>query len=451
MNKNSAPLIVWLLALLATAPTAVSAQQGAPNQADPAEVRRPYRGLFGGAPDPNNSQSLVLSASAFGAYDDNVTAGLSGQENFDPRLQQSGKYWGANAGISYTLMKSSERLDYGLSSGATVNSYRLEDDRDLVPHGFVSGDLRLGLGQKSSLRFSQQVIYSEYYRFQMYPTLVGPDDDGALVGDPDLELFARTSLRYGSGVGFDYELDRRSSFSASYSFGMVDYRDDINPDWKNHRGVVGYQRRISTNANLHLGYGYRTADTRTGATPRKLHDINVGVDYSRALSFSRRTSLSFGTGSAVVVTDDVNVPESDPRAKFHLLGNAILTHELGRTWTAYAAYNRGLIFREGFDDPFLTDALSTGLSGLVTRRLDVSIVGRIAFASQDVGDKNRYDSVVASAQARYAFSQFLAGYARFVYYTYEFEEGIPLEPGLPSSLDRRGVRVGLTATVPLIR
>ena len=332
-----------------------------------------------------------------------------------------------------------------------MSSYRLDGDRDLVPHGFLSGDLRVGFGQNTSLRFSQQVIYSEYYRFQMYPTLLGPDDDGALVGNPDLELFARTSLRYGSTVGFDHQLDRRSSFSASYSFGMVDYRDEVNPDWKNHGGVVGYQRRLSTHANLRLGYGYRTADTRTDATPRKLHDINVGVDYSRALSFSRRTSLSFGTGSAVVVTDDLSVPEGDPRAKLHFLGNAMLTHEIARTWTAYAAYNRALMFREGFDDPFLTDAVSIGLTGLVTRRLDVSVIGSMAFASQDVGDKNRYDSVVASAQARYALSQYLAAYARFVYYTYEFEEGIPLEPGLANSLDRRGVRVGLTATLPLIR
>src|SRR5688572_19364291 len=100
MKKHSASVVVWLLAIVAGAPGVVSAQQRPPDEAPPPpEVRRPYRGLFGAPAQPGSSHSLDVTASIFGAYDDNISAGLSGQEVLDPRLQQSGEYFGASAGF----------------------------------------------------------------------------------------------------------------------------------------------------------------------------------------------------------------------------------------------------------------------------------------------------------------------------------------------------------------
>jgi hypothetical protein len=81
----------------------------------------------------------------------------------------------------------------------------------------------------------------------------------------------------------------------------------------------------------------------------------------------------------------------------------------------------------------------------------MSLIGHLVLAHQNVGENNRYDSVVASANARYALTGFLAAFAEFVYYTYEFQDDIILPPGYASALDRRGLRLGLTASVPLIR
>ena len=444
--------VVVGLCVAALMPADVSAQLIGSDAPPPESVRRPYRGLFGNSDDPDTPQSLVLSASLFGAYDDNVTAGVLGRETADPRLQQSGAYYGANAGLNYSLSKSGERVSYGLSSGAAANAYRFDDDNSVVPHAHVAGNIGFALGSRSSLSFNQQVVYTRYYRFLLFPSLLGTDDDGALAGDPDLELFARTALRYGSGASFSHRVGSRSSLNASYGFGYVDYRDNQYPDWKSHLARIGFDRRLTANATMVLGYGYRVSQsTAVDHQPREAHDINVGVNYSRALSFSRRTSFSFGTGSAILVRDDLTVPGSDPRTHFRVLGNAALTHEIGRTWTAQAAYNRGFVFREGFDDPFFTDALSASIDGFVTRRLDLSATARWSFASLDRPGRNRHDSFAASAQARYALGQFVALFARYIYYQYEFDEGIPLDPGLARTLDRQGIRVGLTASLPLIR
>ena len=449
--KRHCLAVVWLCAA-AMIPAEVSAQVIGSDSPPPESVRRPYRGLFGSFVDPNSSQSLTLSGSLFGAYDDNVTSGLLGGRSANRRLQRSGEYYGANAGLSYALSKSGERVTFGLASGATASGYYIDSDTNFAPHAHVTGNLRYALGRKTSIQFGQQVVYSRYYRFLLFPSLIGGDDDGALTGDPDLDLFARTALRYGTHVGFSRDLGSRSSLNAGYTFNYVDYRDDQYTDWRNHGGAIGFDHRVTAHATLNLGYGYRTAESPDGRhRSHEAHNINAGVAYARALSFSRRTSFSFGTGSAVYVRDDLTVPDSDPRTRFRLIGNATLNHELGRTWTAQAAYNRGLIFREGFDEPFLTDALSASIGGFVTRRLDTSAAARWSLASLDRPGQNQHNSFAATAQARYALSQFVALFARYVYYQYDFDEDVPLDPELPRSLDRQGFRVGVTASLPLIR
>ena len=451
MTKNHLPMLVWLCAA-ALVPAEVSAQLVGGDSPPPESVRRPYRGLFGGPVDPNSTQSLVLSASVFGAYDDNVAAEITGTDKLDPRLQQSGRYYGANVGLNYSLSKTLDRVTFGIASGAIANTYNVDEDRKIVPHVHLSGNLDYSITPRTTLQFNQQAVYSKYYRFQLFPTVLGPDDDGALLGDPDVELYERISLRYAVGAGIRHRLTPRSSLSGSYHFGYVDAQDAGYEDWKSQGGVIGYSRQVTTHATLNLGYGYRVSESsRPDGEPREIHDINLGMSYGRALSFSRRTSLQFSTGSAVMVSDNLTVPESDPRARFHLVGSAILTHEIGRSWTANAAYHRGLMFREGFDDPFMADGVSARIGGLITRRLDVSIAASGSLATQDRPGQNQYDSLAASAQARYALTSFLALYARYIYYQYEFGEDIPLEPGLPRSLDRQGVRVGLTTTIPLIR
>jgi hypothetical protein len=76
--------------------------------------------------------------------------------------------------------------------------------------------------------------------------------------------------------------------------------------------------------------------------PRVLHNVQAGINYGRPLSISRRTSFSFSTGSAIAVRDDLSNPDAAPATTARLTGNASLTHELGRTWTARATYRRGL-------------------------------------------------------------------------------------------------------------
>ena len=110
----------------------------------------------------------------------------------------------------------------------------------------------------------------------------------------------------------------------------------------------------------------RRGDTRAPSShpsrPPSFHNIDVGIDYNRPLSFSRRATLAFGTGSTAV--------QDYTGTHYHLTGNANLNYELNRTWNASLGYTRDAQFLENVRQSVFADSLLASLHGLFTRRFE---------------------------------------------------------------------------------
>jgi hypothetical protein len=424
-----------------------------------ANERRPFRGIFNAPSDPNSPQSLVLSASAFAAYDNNVLQALSTRRVSSPWLQGSGTYQGATAGLGYTFNRTGERVSFRGNSGAQLRYNRSGDDSNALPsyQGGVSTDLRLS----RSLTFgaSQSVTYTSNYNNSLTP---GPDeaggDDIAPVPDSVFDLFDLQALRAATSLTLSQQFGRNTELAVGYSFRLVDIkgdapRDSRFRDYRTQAGSLGlkHTRPLSRNAALDLGYGIRVTDQRSlNGEPRVMHNVIASVNYSRALSFSRRTSFTFGSGSAIAVSDRVeDAPDGEPRTLPRLTANVALIHEMGRTWTAQVGYVRGFRTRDGFDDLYFTDGVSTQVGGLVTRRLSFSAAGQWSTSSLARERRTGNRGVAASSRATYGLSRYLGLFASYVYYKYRYDEEVRLDPRLPRALDRQGVRVGLTASLPI--
>ena len=441
------------------------AQTSAQTAPQSPEVRRPYRGIFGGPVDPNAAHSLTFSGSVFAAYDDNVTEALSDRRVRSPWLQKSGGYQGANAGLDYVFTHEGRRFDFGGHTGAQLNYYRHEERSDVLPA--YQADILFGASLSSSLRFTarQSVAYTSTYN-QTFGFLLPEDAQGHEIGtanDPALDLFAMRALRIATSLGLTQQFGRYTSLTGIYHFRSVEVDQDDGEDvdsrfrdYASHAGSVGinYSRPMTRYATLELGYGIRASDrrSRTGE-PEFLHTVDAGVNYSRALSFSRRTSLSFGTGSAIAVSEPLDESDgqtAERRTRVRLTGQASLVHEMGRTWTANLTYSRGFRNHDGFNDLFFTDAVEAGLEGLVTRRLSFSAGTSWANSSSEYRSGGQRGQS-ASAQLQYALTSFAAVYTRYIYYHYRYSDDIPLDERFPRQLDRHGVRIGLTTSIPLIR
>lgn len=454
MNATRCRLFVTVVAVLVSGGGPVLAQTpAAPSPPAPAADRRPYRGIFGGgAPDPTGERSLSANFSVFGAYDDNVVAGVTNNTGagLDPRLQESGFYQGASAALTFRDRHSGARSSWGTAGTASIYGYRTDEWKS-VPRFSGGIDGQWQLSRSLVLASGYDLTYSSNYRLLLFPDIYGEDSDGAIEGDPDTDVLSRHILRHAAVVSLNKTIDSRSNLSVSYRARYVHFTDDL-PDLGSQAASIGYDRRLTRHATLNLGYAFRHVNTRFGGQQPNIQNINAGVSYSRALSISRRTSFSFSTGSSVVRNDPLD-PTRDAQARFRMNGSAALTHEIGRSWTAFASYQRRFVFREAFAEPFSTDGVSVGVGGLITRKLEFSARAGWSLSAVGDGQRNQHKASVAVAQARYGLTRYLAAYARYVYYRYRIGEDVVFadDLDLPRSLDRNGVRVGITAFVPLIR
>ncbi len=285
-------------------------------------------------------------------------------------------------------------------------------------------------------------------------------DNVAALPDDAFDLFELRAIRTASTVSVSQAFGQHMSLTGAYMLRSVDVLDDDDAqnafvnDYRTQVGTVGlqYSRPISRHAMFVLGYGVRGTD-RAGSTgdPEILHNINGGVNYGRALSFSRRTSLSFTTGSAVAVIDRDDGTSNDRRTRAFLTGNAALTHELGRTWTATLSYTRALRTWDEFRQLYFTQAVNAQVGGLLSRRM--SLTGGASWADSSLQNQGggTHRGYSASVRTQYALSRFLALYAQYVYYHYRFSDVIVIDARIPRELDRQGVRVGLTTSIPLLR
>jgi hypothetical protein len=441
-------LVCAALTALAAAPA--SAQMERP---DPA-----YRGLFGGDGGPPTGHGLDLSASVFVGWDDNVTAGDGGGLGVgDPRFQQSSTYQGASFGLSYR--HSWRRVAFGAGASSSLRYYPELGDLTSLNHGASAG-ISVRLTSRTTWSANQGVAYSPYFQLAFFPGLYLPDLAEPIALDPSLSIFRREAWSYRSSTSLAHRLTRRSTVSADYGYYRTDFREDALPDMAHHYAGARLSYALGRGLSARLGYAYgRAAYARTDdldARPVGSHIIDAGLDYGGAfaLGLSRRTTVSFSTGTTMYDRVD---PTTGVRTGLQvgLIGSANLNHRLGRTWNASASYYRGLRFVQGFRQPVFQDSVMARLGGYLGPRTTLAFFTGWAnggFARTVTEARGGgYDTVVAGSTLQYALTRNLAVYGQYLHYRYRFDERVALPEGLSSRLQRNSVQGGLSFWLPLLR
>jgi hypothetical protein len=135
-----------------------------------------------------------------------------------------------------------------------------------------------------------------------------------------------------------------------------------------------------------------------------------------------------------------------------VVGDASLNHQIGRTWSARVFYRRGVGVIAGLNAPIFSDAATASVQGSITRRLEWSTVA--SYTNGDLGfveQTNTFASYTGSSRLRYGLSRTLAVYTEYVVYRYQFANMASLPVGLPPTINRQGIRAGLTLWLPLYR
>jgi hypothetical protein len=408
-------------------------------EAQESRPERPYRGLFASGLD-DAEQLLKATASVGGGWDDNLAADAIGRNTpvSDVNRQFKGGLGTVSAGLTYSL--SLERIGFGASAASTGRYYPSQDRQFLRrDYGSVGTSDVLGAG------FSAQAsaVYQPFSLHSMTPFLFEPQVDDPAAVDQDFPSSLEHYFGYSGGVSFVRQLSRRTTFSSMYSYGGREPLGEIGR-FDRHSAAGSLSRTIGRGLALQLGYRYSQAQYGSDGRHEN-HIIDAGVNYDRALSFSRRTTLSFSTGTSA------SRVEPSGSLRYRLTGAARLSHEIGRTWVASLSYDRGLRFTESWLEPLFTDSASAGLNGFFNRRVQAHLVGRWVrgVGQQDGGEG--IENYSASAGLSFAISRYVNSGVNYSYYVHEFGSSVVLPPGYARDFERRSIRAYVSLWAPLFQ
>ena len=435
MFRSFSPTAVSLALLMSVVPA--SAQAPRPE--------RPYRGLFGGGIG-DTEQLLTASASLGGGYDDNLLADARG-ENSRPQPSDLNTTFRGSVGqfsgsLQYSLSRS--RLDFGASGGTSARYYP-SLARDIVrrDHANLATTVRLAAG----LSANASAAYSPYSLASLFAATSDAGLGDSAVFDEELASSNQHHLTYGGGLGFNRSLSSRTTLSADYGYRA---RNSSNLMGSFTRQTAGGRLSHSVGKGLALRAGYHYVKADYGEDERRLtnHLIDAGVDFNRSLSFSRRTTLSFGTGT----TATARPGGTDTSTRFRLNANAALNHEMGRTWNAALVYSRGVHFIESWPEPVSSDSVTASLGGLLSRRLQFqstaqTSTGRAGFSRTSGGFSGYYGTALLG----FALSRHLSLQLKYGYYRHHFDDATLLVPGFANAVDRHSVRGYISLWAPLFQ
>jgi hypothetical protein len=411
-----------------------------PASAQAPRPERPYRGLFGsGVGDAE--QALTASASMATGWDDNLRAAARGDTRVSPTgiPAESGSLGTFSGGLNYSFQRDLVTIH---ASATTAARYFPSLARQFIRASQGRLTLSTSPREGTSVSVSASASLQPYALNSLFPgdtdNSVAASDvidlDGYMSGDP--------RLSYAGSLSASQQLSRRTGASASYAYRRTE-KPGVGTDFIHQNIGVRLTHGLASGVSAHAGYGYgegRALDQES--YPH--HRIDAGINYNRALSFTRRTTVSFNTGSTATQRND--------RFRFHLTGSARVTHEIGRTWAAWAAYGRSVQFHETWREPGLGNSVTFGLGGLLSRRVQFNAAGRAAFGT--VGTQSGapgFDHYAATASLSYAVTRFMSTVVSYGYYTHRYDDDVPLAAAVPRTLDRNSVRVGINLWAPIFQ
>ena len=406
--------------------------------------------------------SFDVTSSLWAGYDDNSVPGVAEDANVSPLLQTGG-YLGFSAGVAYAWQ--SRRVQVGANLGSSSRYY---DDisRFYGTTHTASIGVAAQVGGRTRLFANQSVSRAPSYLYSLVPQL-SESTPGTAVGGGSFPLGDLPVYVYDTTASAEYSVTRRGAIEglASYRFSDFDEAGAATSQALRSYSVGGrFRQGLSRYASLRLGYVYRqghynfaSADALVG-----VHDIDVGVDYARALSLTRRTTLDFRTGSTIITIPVIDAsvdPSSITELQFRVVGNVGLTHEMGRTWRLRFGYFRGVGFAEAFAQPVFSDAVNVSLNGFLSRRIDLSVNSGLSTGDVGLGRtpngqealNSSFRTWNLSARTRYTLGAMWAVYGEYLYYSQDLGSSFIVPTGVPPVVDRQTFQVGLTLWVPLLR
>jgi hypothetical protein len=306
----------------------------------------------------------------------------------------------------------------------------------------ASAGISVRLLDRPAVSANQSVMYRPYTLTTMFPSVTDPRDGEIEALELEVVPVREHFVMYSGGISAGQQISRRTTLDAGYGYGLRE-TSYLGGRLLSQQAGGGMSLELTRGLALRLGYQYSEGRYSGDRAPFRNHQADIGLRFNRALSLTRRTTFSFGTGSYATVHEE--------RTRFRAAASARLNHEIGRTWHAALSYNRGMRFIETLLQPVFSDSASLSFGGLINRRLRFDSSAHASLGTVGVAGNNGYDTYRGLAGLSMALTRHMAVSLNYSYYRYRFDDGILLPPGVMRDLDRQSVRAQVNMWMPLFQ
>jgi hypothetical protein len=419
---------------------------------------QPPGGLMrGAATDPNARQKLDVSLASTGGYDVNAAAdpsavGVNGQDptGYSTLLQSALDY--AFHGRTVTARANGTSAQrYFQAEGGVAPSYF----RSIGHTGAVDLSVRSG---RTALQINTTAAYSGSPLYALVLPVPQESEAYTPAASRDVAVSDFDSLTYGTTATLSHGLTRRSAVSIGIDWRRTDTTGspDIHRELNTYGARAQMARRIGRTMTATAMYAYRVGDMRD-SNPSMLpwrmpeHRAELAFDYRHPLSRTRRVTFSARVGASTMVVPEL-VPPGGARSRRDnpFSGDVSAGYEFARTWRLRAAYRQSVDYVPGLSEPVSARSVITGIDGLVSRRVDLSMSAGYSNGQSAIsGGASAYETYDAAGRVRCALTRITAAYVEYVRYFYDSRGTLPLAPGVPMMLERQGVRAGVMVRLAL--
>ena len=394
-------------------------------------ARRPYRAVFGGAStQPELTKTLDLTAAVGEAYDQNLLGDISSPDSGAP---QDGGFYTSLVG-DLTFNRRGTRFQAVATGGTNARYYT-----DL--HEFFASDYHVAAGftarptRRSQFRGNQAFSYAPVYLLGLFASALPPAIGEVRPPSTDYAGSDDRSYTNSTSGGLTRIMGPRAVLSLTGDLRLTHYLDSTvrGSGFRDLGGGGSYVYTLHPDADFRVGYIYRSAhyDSAVQAlapTPAE-HNIDLGIDYHRALSATRRTGFTFRGGSSIVNSPLPTNTQVSVR-QVRMIADGSVVRQFAETWQLVGAYRRGTGFVEGLSRPAFSDAWTVSANGFMSRRTDFfTSVSYSSGEALQVGSSQNFNTYNATARLRTGLNRHWAFTAEYIYYFYDFSKTILLVPG----------------------
>lgn len=412
-----------------------------------------------------NGQTLDVSVSVTAAYDSDlsVEAAAVTPYLFGPELITNSNQLVGNGRYQWRAR------DVQFQANGT--SQWVHDRRTGLVSGLshaAAGNLTARLPRHMTLLVDQTTTHTASPLYSLFPRVGATGRGEAPSVAPDSGAYDSETYAYAAQATLEQALTRRSTLSVSTNgdYALTARRGTTadQSELAAYGMSTRFARLLSRNTRATVRYSYRAGSFpnvnaptltafRTGRGVRlSEHGAEMGLTYDRPLSTTRRMVFDVVLGGVVITPRDQLLTGPFQFAEsYRLVGEAGALYVFGRTWQGEATYRRGVDYVPGLSEPVLTDGFSGRLEGAFSRR--VQLQGAVSYASGAsalLRGGASFDAYTSDVKLTVALARALATHLQYVYYAYDFRRFGPLAAGMPPALERNGLRVGFTLSVPTL-